>query len=108
MKYNLSGIMSRAWALLREKGYTISTALKLAWGEAKGRKLYASHIDEKRTSICEFIKSAIRKGLNDDHQRSKIDCLRAVLKAPCDALGVAVLDGKCAGLAKHAALAGRA
>ena len=30
MKYNLAGIMCRAWELRRAKGYTLSTALKLA------------------------------------------------------------------------------
>ena len=35
MKYNLASIMRRAWGLRREKGYTMTTALRLAWMEAK-------------------------------------------------------------------------
>ena len=34
-KYNLSSIMKRAWALVKEVGMTISSALKKAWKEAK-------------------------------------------------------------------------
>lgn len=34
-KYNLSNIMKRAWALVKEIGMTISCGLKLAWREAK-------------------------------------------------------------------------
>ena len=34
-KYDLSGIMKRAWALVRKLGWTISQGLKRAWKEAK-------------------------------------------------------------------------
>lgn len=34
-KYNLSKIMKRAWALVKELGMNISSALKKAWKEAK-------------------------------------------------------------------------
>ena len=34
-KYNLSNIMKRAWALVKEVGMTISSALKESWKEAK-------------------------------------------------------------------------
>ena len=51
MKYNLAGIMCRAWALRRAKGYTLCTALKLAWGEAKGVKLYTFNVESERAGI---------------------------------------------------------
>lgn len=35
MKYDLSKIMKRAWALVKEFGMTISSSLKMAWAEAK-------------------------------------------------------------------------
>lgn len=34
-KYNLSNIMKRAWELVKKIGITISSALKIAWSEAK-------------------------------------------------------------------------
>ena len=34
-KYNLSGIMKRAWALVKKLGWTISEGLKKAWSEEK-------------------------------------------------------------------------
>lgn len=37
-KYNLSEIMKRAWALVKQAGVTISSGLKKAWKEAKGMK----------------------------------------------------------------------
>ena len=102
MKYNLSGIMCRAWALRRAKGYTLSTALKLAWGEAKGVKLYTFNVESERAGITAYIVKAMRTGLPDIHEQHKVEHLRAALLAPCDRLGVAVLDGKTVGLCKYA------
>ena len=102
MKYNLAGIMCRAWALRRAKGYTLSTALKLAWGEAKGVKLYTFNVESERAGITSYIVKAMRAGLTDIHEQHKVEHLRAALLAPCDRLGVAVLDGKTVGLCKYA------
>ena len=102
MKYNLAGIMCRAWALRRANGYTLSTALKLAWGEAKGVKLYTFNVESERAGITAYIVKAMRAGLTDIHEQHKVEHLRAALLAPCDRLGVAVLDGKTVGLCKYA------
>lgn len=106
MKYNLVQIMHRAWALLREKGYTLSTALKLAWGEAKGMKRYAFNLEDARASVTSYLVKlckALHAGLDDIHAMHKYDILRAALLADCDSQGVAVFDGKTVGLCKYAA-----
>lgn len=36
----MKNIMHRAWELRKAKGYTMSTALRLAWREARGEKAY--------------------------------------------------------------------
>lgn len=102
MRYNLHQIMRRAWELRRAKGYTLSTALKLAWGEAKGVKLYTFNVESERAGITSYIVKAMRAGLTDIHEQHKVEHLRAALLAPCDRLGVAVLDGKTVGLCKYA------
>ena len=102
MKYNLAGIMCRAWALRRAKGYTLSTALKLAWGEAKGVKLYTFNVESERAGITSYIVKAMRAGLTDIHEQHKVEHLKAALLTTCDRLGVAVLDGKTVGLCKYA------
>ena len=102
MKYNLATIMRRAWALRRAKGYTLSTALKLAWGEANGVKLYTFNVESERAGITAYIVKAMRAGLTDIHEQHKVEHLKAALKAVCDRLGVAVLDGKTVGLCKYA------
>lgn len=38
-KYNLSKIMKRAWELVKKAGLCISEGLKLAWKEAKEKKV---------------------------------------------------------------------
>lgn len=43
-KYDLSRIMKRAWALVREAGADISSALKKAWKEAKEMAAEARNI----------------------------------------------------------------
>ena len=102
MKYNLATIMRRAWELRRARGYTLSTALKLAWGEAKGVKLYPFNVESERAGITAYIVKAMRAGLDDIHEQHKVEHLCAALLAPCDRLGVAVLDGKTVGLCKYA------
>ena len=82
MKYNLAGIMCRAWALRRAKGYTLSTALKLAWGEAKGVKLYTFNVESERAGITAYIVKAMHAGLTDIHEQHKVEHLRTALLAP--------------------------
>ena len=102
MKYNLRQIMRRAWALRRERCFTLMTALRLAWGEAKGVKLYTFNVESERAGITSYIVKVMRAGLSDIHEQHKVEHLRAALLAPCDRLGVAVLDGKTVGLCKYA------
>ena len=103
MKYNLTAIMRKAWEMRKAKGYTISTALKLAWAAAKGCKLYAFRLEDARASISAYLVKLIRAGFADIHDQHKHDALRSALLLPCDALGVAVMDGKTCGLCKYAA-----
>ena len=102
MKYNLHQIMSRAWELRKMRSFTLCTALKLAWSEAKGVKRYTFNVESERAGITAYIVKAIREGLEDVHQQHKVEALRAVLLASCDRLGIAVLDGKTVGLCKYA------
>ena len=102
MKYNLRQIMRRAWTLRRERGFTLMPALRLAWGEAKGVKLYTFNVESERAGITAYIVKTLRAGLADIHEQHKVEHLRAALLAPCDRLGVAVLDGKTVGLCKYA------
>lgn len=98
--FDLHYIMRRAWTLRKEKGYTMGTALRLAWGEAKGVKRYALNLENLRALISGYLARLI---VTDEHQQHKRDALRMALLAPVDALGVAVLDGKTTGLCKYAA-----
>ena len=102
MKYNLHQIMIRAWELRKAHSFTLCTALKLAWSEAKGVRRYTFNVEAERAGITAYIVKAIREGLEDVHQRHKVEALRAALLASCDRLGVAVLDGKTVGLCKYA------
>ena len=77
MKYNLRAIMCRAWEIRRGTRHTFVTALKLAWAEAKGERVYTFNLENARA------------------------CITALL-APVDAAGVAVLDGKTVGVCKYA------
>lgn len=99
--YDLVTIMRRAWELRRAKGYTMTTALRLAWAEAKGEKLYAVRLENHRAGITAYLLK-LAKTITDIHQQHKYDILRAALLLPVDALGVAVMEGKAAGLCKHA------
>lgn len=105
MKYNLQQIMRRAWTLRKERSLTLCTALKLAWAEAKGEKVYTFNLEAERAAITAYIVKlgrAIRSGLDDIHALHKLDILRAALLKSIDALGVAVMDGKSVGLCKYA------
>lgn len=105
MKYNLTQIMNRAWALRRERSLTLCTALKIAWAEAKGEKVYTFNLEAERAAISSYLAKLakqIRAGLDDIHALHKFDCLRAALLKGVDALGIAVMDGKSVGLCKYA------
>ena len=105
MKYNLKQIMSRAWTLRRERSLTLCTALKIAWAEAKGNKVYTFNLEAERAAISAYViklGKQLRTGLNDIHALHKYDCLRAALLKSVDALGIAVLDGKTVSLCKYA------
>ncbi|MBQ2013311.1 MAG: hypothetical protein II206_11060 [Bacteroidaceae bacterium] len=99
--YNLQTIMRRAWELRKAKGYTIRTALRLAWAEAKGIKLYAIRLENARAMITAYLCKLV-KAVKDIHDQHKLDALKAALLLPCDELGMAVTDGKTAGLCKYA------
>lgn len=101
MKFNLSNIMKRAWEIKREKNYTLSTALKLAWAEAHGSKAYAFRLDDVRPQISSYLIKLTRSD-RDEHGEHKLAILRAALLAAVDRLGMAVLDGKTVGLCKYA------
>lgn len=102
MRYNLQQIMRRAWTLRKERSLTLCTALKVAWAEAKGRKVYTFNLEAERTAISAYIVKLIRSGLDDIHTLHKLDCLRAALLKGVDTLGIAVMDGKSVGLCKYA------
>lgn len=101
MKYDLITIMHRAWELRRAKGYTMTTALRLAWAEAKGEKLYAFHLENAKATIMAYLLK-LAQAITDIHQQHKYDILRAALLLPCDAAGLAVMEGKAVGLCKYA------
>ena len=102
MKYNLKQIMRRAWALRRERSLTLCTALKIAWAETKGEKVYTFNLEAERAAISSYIVKLIRSGLDDIHALHKLECLRAALLKGVDALGIAVMDGKSVSLCKYA------
>lgn len=102
MKYNMKNIMTTAWNIVREKGMTMKTALKLAWREAKGMtKGYAVRVEDVRPQITSYIMKLV-KNIKDIHDEHKLEALKAALLAPIDAKGIAVLDGKTTGLVKYA------
>ena len=101
MKYNMLQIMHRAWELRKEKGYTMSTALRLSWAEAKGEKAYAFKLENARAMITAYLMKLV-KTINDVHDQHKLEALRAALLLPCDAAGIVVADGKTVGLCKYA------
>lgn len=99
--YNLAQIMRRAWELRKAYGHTMTTALRLAWAEAKGQKGYTFQLENHRASITAYLLK-LAKAITDEHQRHKYDILRAALLIPVDALGIAVMEGKTVGLCKYA------
>ena len=101
MKYNLVAIMHRAWELRKVKGYTMTTALRLAWKEAKGEKGYTFNLKNARALISSYLVKLV-EAVQDIHDQHKLDILKAALLLPVDALGVAVMEGKTVGLCKYA------
>ena len=99
--YNLAKIMRRAWELRKQYRHTMTTALRLAWAEAKGCKGYTFHLENHRASITAYI-NKLAKAITDEHQQHKYDILRATLLIPVDTLGIAVMEGKTIGLCKYA------
>lgn len=99
--YNLATIMRRAWELRREKGFTLATALRLAWREAKGEKGYTFKLENARALITAYLVKLI-KAVEDIHDLHKVEILRAALLLPCDSEGIAVTDGKTVGVCKYA------
>ncbi|MBR2390279.1 MAG: hypothetical protein IKA94_05725 [Mogibacterium sp.] len=105
MKYNLQQIMCRAWVLRRERSLTLCTALKIAWAEAKGEKVYTFNLEAERAAVSAYVMKLgrlIRSGLDDIHALHKYAILRAALLKSIDSVGVAVMDGKTVGLCKYA------
>lgn len=98
---NLKHIMLRAWELRKAKGYTMATALRLAWREARGEKGYTFKLESARALITAYLVKLIRS-VQDIHDQHKVEILRAALLLPVDALGVAVTDGKTVGVCKYA------
>lgn len=101
MKYNLTHIMCRAWELRRERDYTMMTALRLAWREAKGEKGYTFNLENARAMISSYLMKLV-EAVKDIHDQHKLEILRAALLLPCDELGIAVMEGKTVGLCKYA------
>lgn len=101
MKYDLVSIMRRAWELRKAKGYTMMTALRLAWAEAKGCKAYTFQLENARASITAYLLK-LAKAITNEHDEHKYSILRAALLLPVDALGIAVMEGKMVGLCKYA------
>lgn len=97
----MKNIMLRAWELRRSKGYTMSTALRLAWREARGEKGYAFRLENARALITAYLVKLIRN-VQDIHDVHKVVILRAALLLPVDAAGMAVADGKTVGVCKYA------
>lgn len=101
MKYNLATIMHRAWELRKAHDYTMMTALRLAWKEAKGEKGYTFNLENARALISSYLMKLV-EAVKDVHDQHKLDILKAALLLPVDAMGVAVADGKTVGLCKYA------
>ena len=101
MRFNLATIMRRAWELRREKGFSVMTALRIAWAEAKGEKVYTFNLDNARACITAYLLK-LADAIHDEHDVHKFDILRAALLSPSDAAGIAVMGGKCVGLCKYA------
>ena len=104
-KFDMSAIMRNAWNIRRERSVAMSTAMKLAWSEAKGCKMYFFNLDANREAVRGYLVklgAALEAGLSDIHQVHKFDILATALDYPMDKEGVAVVDGKTVGLLKYA------
>lgn len=101
MKYNLASIMKEAWAMRKAKGYSMMTALKIAWAEARGERVYTYNLENARAQITAYLLK-LDGMIRDIHDQHKYDIIRAALLIPCDAAGIAVLEGKTVGLCKYA------
>lgn len=101
MRYNLTDIMRRAWSLRKAHGYTMMTALRLAWAEAKGTKAYTFRLENARALLTAYLVKLLGR-ITDIHDQHKVEILRAALLLPCDSLGIAVTDGKTVGVCKYA------
>lgn len=101
MKYNLVHIMRRAWGLRHTTRYSFRTCLRLAWAEAKGKRVYTFHLESARAAITSYLHK-LEQAITDIHQQHKYDILCAALLVPCDAAGLAVMEGKTVGLCKYA------
>ena len=99
MRYNLKEIMRRAWQIRKERGFSLMTALRLAWKEAKGMKGYTFNMEAHRASITAYLLGLVVQTIHDQHKR---ETLLEALKTPCDGDGLAVLEGKAVGLCKYA------
>ena len=95
--------MKRAWQLRKEHGYTLATAMRLAWAELKGVKLYAMHLGhDRRKAISLYLDQMLENHLTGAHDLSKYQTLRNALRLPEDTADVVVMDGKSCGLCKYA------
>lgn len=55
-KYNLSGIMKRAWEMVKKLGFGISEALKKSWKEAKGGETRMTGTEKQISFASDLIK----------------------------------------------------
>lgn len=99
--YNLGNIMRRAWELRKAHGYTMTTALRLTWAEAKGTKAYTFRLDNARALLTAYLVKLLGR-IHDIHDQHKVEILRDALLLPVDELGIAVTDGKTVGVCKYA------
>lgn len=102
--YNMKVISTRAWAMVKTDGLTLSAAMKLAWAEAKTSMYSMELSDDRRNAVVKTIDTLTQKvdnGTADIHDQHKLDIYRAVLKADV-VNGTVLLWGKAVGLVKWA------
>lgn len=107
-----SSILKRAHDLRREYAYTMDTAQRLAWAEAKGLKRYAVHLEDIRHDVVSYLVKLADEieaaAVYDIHAVNKYWCISNALGVHADRAGVVVVDGKACGLLKYAARNGAA
>lgn len=107
-----SSILKRAHDLRREYAYTMDTAQRLAWAEAKGLKRYAVHLEDIRHDVITYMMKLADEieaaTVYDIHAVNKYMCISSALDVHADRAGVVVVEGKVAGLLKYAARHGAA